>query len=141
VEHVDPILAQDPEPVRILGIDEVRRGKARWIKDPNTGQTTAVADRWHTGFTDLAGEQGILGHVEGRSKADVLGWLRDQSAAWLADIQLVSIDLCAPFRAAVRVVLPHAALCADPFYGDLRVMPRCVMSVLVTAVLGARRSA
>jgi transposase len=141
VDHVDPILHQEPEPVRVLGIDEVRRGKPQWTRNPETGKTTQTADRWHTGFTDLAGGQGILGHVEGRSKADVIAWLRQQPAAWLAGIQLVSTDLCAAFRAAVRIVLPHAALCADPFYGDLRVMPRCVMSVLVTAMLGARRSA
>jgi len=116
VDHVDPILNQEPEPVRALGIDEVRRGKPRWTTDPKTGKTTQLADRWHTGFTDLAGSQGILGHVEGRSKADVIAWLRQQPAAWLAGIQLVSTDLCASFRAAVRTVLPHAALCADPFH-------------------------
>ena len=116
VDHVDPVLDREPEPVRVLGIDEVRRGKPRWTKDQETGKTIQLADRWHTGFTDLAGGQGILGHVEGRSKADVIAWLRRQPAAWLAGIQLVSTDLCAAFRAAVRTVLPRAALCADPFH-------------------------
>jgi transposase len=115
-EQVDPTLNQPPQPVRALGIDEIRRGKPRWHTDPNTGITTQLADRWHTGFTDLTGDQGILGHTEGRAKADVIAWLREQPAEWLADIQLVATDLCAAFRAAVRIVLPHAALCADPFH-------------------------
>lgn len=115
-EQVDPVLDQPPQPVRALGIDEIRRGKARWNTDPDTGVTTQLADRWHTGFTDLSGDQGILGHTEGRAKADVVAWLRTQPADWLAGIQLVATDLCAAFRAAVRVALPHAALCADPFH-------------------------
>jgi transposase len=114
--QVDPILDQPPQPVRALGIDEIRRGRSRFSTDPDTGVTTQLADRWHTGFTDLTGDQGILGHTEGRAKADVIAWLREQPAEWLADIQLVATDLCAAFRAAVRVVLPHAALCADPFH-------------------------
>jgi transposase len=115
-EQVDPALDQPPQPVRALGIDEVRRGRPRWRTDPDTGVTTQLADRWHTGFTDLTGDQGILGHTEGRAKADVIAWLRNQPADWLAGIQLVATDLCAAFRAAVRVALPHAALCADPFH-------------------------
>jgi hypothetical protein len=71
VEQVDPILDQPPEPVRVLGIDEIRCGKARWNTDPDTGITTQLADRWHTGFTDLSGDQGILGHTEGRARAGV----------------------------------------------------------------------
>ena len=115
-EQVDPVLDQPPAPVRVLGIDEIRRGKARWRTDPDTGITTQLADRWHTGFTDLSGDQGILGHTEGRARADVVAWLRTQSPEWLAGIQLVATDLCAAFRVAVRAVLPHAALCADPFH-------------------------
>jgi len=116
VTHADAVLAAPLQPVRVLGIDEVRRGRARYTRDPDTAATTTVADRWHTGFTDLCGEQGILGHVEGRSKRAVIAWLRRQPADWLARIQLVATDLCAAFRAAVRTVLPHAALCADPFH-------------------------
>ena len=116
VAAVDPVLEQTPAPVRVLGIDEIRRGKPRWTENPETGTTTPLADRWHTGFTDLTGDQGILGHVEGRTKADVIAWLQHQPPAWRAGIQLISTDLCAAFRAAVRIALPHAALCADPFH-------------------------
>lgn len=115
-DHVDPILGQPPQPVRVLGIDKVRRGKPRWATDPDTGATTTLADRWHTGFTDLTGAQGILGHTQGRAKADVIAWLRDQPPDRLSGIQIVATDLCSAFRAAVRVVLPHATLYADPFH-------------------------
>ncbi|MGC5249680.1 helix-turn-helix domain-containing protein, partial [Gordonia sp. DT219] len=32
VEHAKTVLT-DPEPVRVLGIDETRRGKPRWTRD------------------------------------------------------------------------------------------------------------
>ncbi|MGR6919156.1 hypothetical protein ACU635_33325 [[Actinomadura] parvosata] len=31
----------------------------------------AIADRWHVGFTDLTGDQGLPGQVEGRSSTVV----------------------------------------------------------------------
>jgi transposase len=42
--------------VEHLGIDETRRGKA----------TFRLVDRWHIGFCDLTGGNGLLGQVEGR---------------------------------------------------------------------------
>lgn len=33
----DAALAGEPEPVMVLGIDETRRGKAKWETDPDTG--------------------------------------------------------------------------------------------------------
>lgn len=113
---VDPVLAGEPEPVTDLGIDEVRRGRPRLAADPDTGRTRQIADRWHTGFTDLSGPQGLLGQVEGRRTADVTTWLEQRDPAWLAGIRTVSIDMCPAFRAAVREALPHALLCVDPFH-------------------------
>jgi transposase len=116
VETVDPVLADEPGPVRHLGVDEVRRGRPRWEHDPATGQTRQLADRWHTGFTDLSGEQGLLGHVEGRATTDVAGWLDQRSPAWRAGVQTVSIDMCAAFRAAAKAKLPNAVICVDAFH-------------------------
>ena len=65
-----------------LGIDEHRRGKPRWMRDPATGEYELLADRWHTCFTDLSGEQGLLGQVEGRTADDAAYWLSLASAAW-----------------------------------------------------------
>ena len=64
----------EPAPTPVLGIDETRRGKPRWERDAVTGKWRRV-DRWDTGFVDLAGGQGLLGQVEGRTKATVIDWL------------------------------------------------------------------
>jgi transposase len=115
-EAVDPGLATEPQPVTDLGIDEVRRGRPRWQTDPETGQVVALADRWHTGFTDLTGGQGLLGQVEGRSATDAQSWLDQRSPDWRAGVRTVSIDMCAAFRAASKAKLPAATVCVDPFH-------------------------
>ena len=61
----DPVLEQAPAPVAHLGIDEHRRGRPRWTRDADTGEYLLLADRWHTCFSGLSGEQGLLGQVEG----------------------------------------------------------------------------
>jgi transposase len=45
--------------VRVLGIDETRRGKPRWQRCAASGRWVRV-DPWDTGFVDLAGDQGLL---------------------------------------------------------------------------------
>jgi transposase len=35
--HTDTALAGEVEPVVVLGIDETRRGKPKWVQDPDTG--------------------------------------------------------------------------------------------------------
>ena len=116
VDVVDPLLAGEPGPVANLGIDEVRRGRPRWEYDPDTGETRQLADRWHTGFTDLSGRQGLLGQVEGRGSREVMSWLEQRSPAWRAAVTTVSIDMCAAFRAAARQQLPNATICVDAFH-------------------------
>ena len=56
-------------------IDEHRRGRARFAINQQTGQYTMLADRWHTCFFDLDGNQGLLGQVQGRTAADAAHWL------------------------------------------------------------------
>jgi transposase len=75
-----------------------------------------VADRWHTGFTDLTGDQGLLGQVEGRSAADAGAWLAAQTPSWRAGVQIVAIDMCSAYRAAVRAHLPQATVVVDHFH-------------------------
>jgi transposase len=113
---VDPGLNSEPAPVAYLGIDEVRRGAPRFERDPDTGQTRQVTDRWHTGFTDLAGRQGLLGQVEGRSRQDAVDWPRQRTPHWRAAVQIVAIDMCAAFRAAAREMLPNATIIVDAFH-------------------------
>ena len=67
VAHAEAVLG-DPAPVAVLGIDETRRGKPRWSRDPASGRWLRT-DPWDTGFVDLTGVQGLLGQVEGRTGA------------------------------------------------------------------------
>ncbi|GAB2954114.1 ISL3-like element ISMsm4 family transposase [Streptomyces pseudoechinosporeus] len=102
--------------IEVLGIDETRRGRARWEKDPQTGKWSAAADRWHTGFVDAAGCGGLLGQIEGRAAGDVLAWLAGTPLAWRQAIRFVAIDMSPSHRAAVRTGLPHATVVVDHFH-------------------------
>ncbi|MFE9960165.1 ISL3 family transposase [Micromonospora sp. NPDC005299] len=114
--HATAVLPAEPEPVAVLGIDEVRRGKPRWIWDEQAGSWTTTADRWHVGFVDLSGGQGLLAQVEGRTTAAVTGWLAARPPAWREQVATVAIDMCGAFKAAIRRVLPHALLVVDHFH-------------------------
>jgi transposase len=61
----------DLDRARPLGAPE--RGRPRWIAGPDGGWVRS--DLWETGFVDLAGGQGLLGQVDGRTTAAVRGWL------------------------------------------------------------------
>jgi len=74
-------LLEDPAPVAHLGIDEHRRGRARFAVDEQTGEHTLLADRWHTCFSGLDGQQGLLGQVEGRTADDAAYWLAGATPA------------------------------------------------------------
>jgi hypothetical protein len=72
-------LPKDTPPVTHLGIDETRRGKAKFrlVEAPDGGEIwEVVADRWHVGLVDLVGGAGLLGQVEGRTAASVSAWDR-----------------------------------------------------------------
>jgi transposase len=105
--------------VEHLGIDETRRGKAKFrlVAGPDGGEVwEVVADRWHVGFCDLTGGAGLLGQVEGRTAASVSAWVEAQSKEWRAGVQVVAIDMCTVFKAAVRDSLPHAVLVVGRFH-------------------------
>ena len=116
VEHVRAPLAAPLPPVKVLGIDETRRGKPIWVRDPDTKRWVLAADRWHTGFVDSAGTGGLLAQVEGRTSAATIAWLNAQPASWRAGITHVTIDLSASYAKAVRDALPGAVLVADRFH-------------------------
>jgi transposase len=75
-----------------------------------------LADRWHVGFTDIGGGQGMLGQVEGRTADDVAYWLAMHTPAWRDRIRYVAIDMCTVFVAAVRRYLPNATIVVDHFH-------------------------
>ena len=102
--------------VEVLGIDETRRGRTQWRRNPGTGRWEPVADQWHTGFVDAAGTGGLLGQVEGRAPSDVLAWLSTTPLTWRRQIRYVAIDMSTSYRAAVRTGLPNATLVVDHFH-------------------------
>ncbi|GAB4052536.1 transposase family protein [Catellatospora paridis] len=58
--HAAAVLPDQPQPVQVLGIDEVRRGRAKWEFDEATQSWQTVVDRRHVGFVDLSAGQGLL---------------------------------------------------------------------------------
>ncbi|HEY5453968.1 MAG TPA: ISL3 family transposase [Acidothermaceae bacterium] len=116
VEHAQPRLGE-PEPTPVLGIDETRRGKPRWFREPATGAWTRL-DPYDTGFVDLAGAQGLLGQVEGRTSKCVVDWLQARTPAFRAAVRFVAIDPAAVYAAAIRTpgLLPNATIVVDHFH-------------------------
>ena len=109
-------LPAQPAPVEVLGIDETRRGKPKYEVNPLTGKSEETVGRWHTGFVDVTGGQGLLGQVEGRTAEDAAAWLTDQPESWRKRIRFVAIDMSASYRAAVRKAPPAATIVVDHFH-------------------------
>ncbi len=104
VAHADVVLGE-PEPARVLGIDETRGGKPRW-------EYCAQTQRWR------AGDQGLLGQRAGRTSVAVIDWLSERSVQFRERIEFVAIDTAASYAAAIRTegLLPNATLVVDHFH-------------------------
>ena len=111
----DPVLAAEPGEVVVLGIDETRRGKAKWETCPDTGGRQWV-DRWDTGLVDITGAGGLLVQVNGRAAHPVTDWLDQRDQAWKDGIEFVAIDMSTTYARAAREALPHAQLIVDRFH-------------------------
>ena len=106
-----PVLEQALARVAHLGIDEAgQEAGPRWERDGQTGEYALLADRWHTCFFDLSGEQGLLGQVEGRTADDTAYWLAGASTTSRNAVQVVAIDMCSIYACAVRRMLPRAGV-------------------------------
>jgi len=114
--HAAAVLPEQPDPVAVLGIDETRRGRPCWQYNTELGVWEMTVDRWHVGFVDISGGQGLLGQVEGRTAQTVIDWINGRSDDWRAAVRHVVIDMCTVFKAAVTAVLPHATLVVDHFH-------------------------
>jgi len=112
----DPVLARPLSLVAHLGIDEHRRGRPRFAYDEGSGEYTLLADRWHTCFFDLCGDQALLGQVGGRTADDAACWLAQAPPAWRDAVQVVAIDMCSIYASAVRRMLPGAQVAVDLFH-------------------------
>jgi transposase len=109
----------EPEPTEVLGMDETRFGRPRWLPDGvhEDGRVRWVrTDPWETGFVDITGDQGLLGQVDGRTSAAVLAWLAARPPAFRAAVKVVVIDPHAGYAAAVRAALPQARIAVDHFH-------------------------
>lgn len=115
-DHAGRVLPAQPQPVRVLGIDEIRRGRPKWTFDEATGAWRTTVDRWHVGFVDLSAGQGLLGQVEGRNAQVVIEWLAERDQSWRDAIRYVAIDMCTIFKSAIRQALPGATLVVDHFH-------------------------
>lgn len=68
-----------------------------------------------TGMVDV--RRGILLDViEGRSAKILSDWLAVRPSAWLADVEVVTIDPLEAYRAGLWPSLEHARVVADPFH-------------------------
>jgi transposase len=114
--HAATVLPEQPDPVQALGIDETRRGRPRLRRNPDTGEVEMIVDRWHVGFVDIGGGQGLLGQVEGRTAAAVTGWLNQRPKQWRDAVRYVAIDMCTVFASAITAGLPQATIVVDHFH-------------------------
>jgi len=109
----------EPEPVGVLGMDETRFGRPRWLPEgehPDGRVRWVRTDPWETGFVDITGGQALLGQVDGRTSAAVAAWLNARTDEFRAAIEVVVIDPHAGYAAAVRAALPAAQVAVDHFH-------------------------
>lgn len=111
----DPVLGGEPAPITVLGIDETRRGKAKYETCPDTGKRVWV-DRFDTGLVDITGNAGLLVQINGRSAKPVADWLGARTPQWRCQITHVAIDMSMTYAKAARDALPHAELIVDRFH-------------------------
>jgi transposase len=114
--HAEQVLPAQPDPTEVLGIDEVRRGRPRWVFDEAAASWVTVRQRWHVGFCDLSGGQGLLGQVEGRNAQVVIDWLAARDQSWRDQVRFVAIDMCTIFKSAITQMLPTVTLVVDHFH-------------------------
>jgi transposase len=109
----------EPQPARVVGMDETRFGRPRWLPDGQHDDGRVRwrrTDPWETGFVDLTGEQALFGQVDGRTSATVQAWLAARSPEFRSAIEVVVIDPHAGYAAAVRAALPDAVIAVDHFH-------------------------
>ena len=115
IAYADEVLPAGPPPVRVLGIDETRRGKGKYEIETSTGVKVWV-DRFDTGLVDLDGTGGLFAQVNGRTSDVVIAWLNEQNPEWRAAITHVSMDTSATYARAARLALPNAVVVVDRFH-------------------------
>ena len=80
----------EPEPTTVLGMDETRFGRPRWLPEgehPDGRVRWCRTDPWETGFVDITGDQSLLGQVDGRTSAVVQAWLAARTREFRARLR------------------------------------------------------
>ncbi len=105
----------EPEPTRVLGIDETRARSVRWVLHDAGWRRS---DPWLTSFVNADTTQPglLLGLAPGRSGACVRDWLAQQSPEFRAGIEMVVIDTSAPYASGIRSALPDATIAVDKWH-------------------------
>lgn len=132
--HATAVLPEHVPAVQHPGIDETRRGKAklRLVARPNGGEVwEVVADRWHRlRRPDRRRRTARAARGPHRRVGVRLDRGTARRLALRGAVQMVAIDMCTVFKAAVRDNLPHAILVVDRFH---------VAQLANTALTEARR--
>ncbi|WP_440103654.1 ISL3 family transposase [Streptosporangium sp. H16] len=105
----------EPEAPRVLGIDETRRGRPKWIKSEVIGRW-ARTELFEINFVDLSGSGALLGQAAGRTGKAVVDWLNARGEDWRSQVRFVAIDPAACYRTVIRQALPHATIVVDHFH-------------------------
>ena len=105
----------EPEPTKVLGIDETRARSVRWVL-AEAGWYRS--DPWLTSFVDAdtTSPGRMLGLAPGRSGACVKDWINEQSSAFRDAIEVVVIDTSAPYASGVRAAVPDAKIAVDKWH-------------------------
>jgi transposase len=132
------VLIDDPQRfdgVRVIGVDEhVWRHTRRGDK-----YVTVIIDL--TPVRDKTGPARLVDMVEGRSKRAFKTWLTERPQSWRDAVEVVAMDGFTGFKTAATEEVPDAVAVMDPFYAEVRIMPRSGGLRLVTAVTMPVRSA
>jgi len=84
----------EPEPTSVLGMDETRFNRPRWLPDGEHDDGRIRwrrTDPWETGFVDITGDQALLGQVDGPTSAVVQAWLAARTCEFRAAVEVVVI--------------------------------------------------
>lgn len=108
------MLPAELEPTAVLGIDETRYGRPKWVR--GEAAKWRLSDPWETGIMDLSGGQGLLTQVTGRTGQCVIDWLNARPVEFREAVRVVALDPSAPYARAVRQALPNAEISVDHFH-------------------------
>jgi len=105
----------EPDPTPVLGIDETRARRVRWILEEAGWKR---CDPWLTSVVDARPDAPgrLLGLAPGRSGQCVKDWLGEQTPQFRHAVEVVVIDPCAPYASGVPAALPQARIAVDHWH-------------------------